>query len=208
MITTVAGSGHNGYNGDGGQATSTAMTRPYGVTLGRTGSLYIADQGNQRVRKVSGGIISTIIGGAFGDGALAVFGSLDAPSAVATDKIGNVYVADSGHNSVRRTAPDGAIMTLAGAGISGYSGDGGAAIEAQLNQPGGIAVDASGAVYIADSNNHRIRKVATDGTITTIVGTGRCFGGDGDPATQAQLTQPQGLFLDASDTWDRPDCRD
>lgn len=198
MITTVAGNGNNGYDGDGGAATSAAMARPYGVTVDKAGILYIADQGNQRIRRVSGGIISTIAGATFGDGTLAVFGSLNAPNAVAKDKIGNVYVTDSGHNSVRRIAADGAITTLAGTGVSGYSGDGGPAVKAELNQPSGIAVDSSGAVFIADSNNHRIRKVATDGTITTIAGTGCCYSGDGGPATSAQLNSPHGLFMDAS----------
>jgi uncharacterized protein (TIGR03437 family) len=204
-ITTVAGNGALGYAGDGGPATSAKMAYPYGVTLDKAGYLYITDQGNQRIRKVTGGTISTIAGSTFGDGAPAVFGSLNTPNAVAKDKNGNVYVADSFHNSVRKIATDGTIATLAGTGVSGYSGDGGPAVKAQLNRPGGVAVDASGAVYIADSFNSRVRKVATDGTIATIAGTGSSLG-DGGFATQAQLWEPQGLVIDASGSLFIADC--
>jgi uncharacterized protein (TIGR03437 family) len=207
-ITTVAGNGGYGYTGDGGPATSAEMTAPGGVSLDKAGNLYIADRGNQRIRKVSGGTISTIAGSTFGDGAPAVFGRLNWPNAVAKDKNGNVYVADSFNNSVRKIAADGTITTLAGTGVSGYSGDGGSAVKAQLNKPSGVAVDASDGVYIADGWNFRVRKVATNGTITTIAGSGNCCNawGDGGLATQAQLWNPQGLFVDTSGSLFIADC--
>jgi uncharacterized protein (TIGR03437 family) len=196
IIQTFAGNGSDSYAGDGGPATAAAMMDPLGVTLDSAGNLYIA--GALRIREVSGGIIATIAGSTFGDGGPAVFGSLNFPVAVAKDGNGNVYVADSGHNSVRKIAVDGAITTLAGTGLAGYSGDGGPAAKAQLNQPAGVAVDASGAVYIADTLNSRVRKVAGDGSIATVVG-GAAGGssGDGGPASQAELEGPRGIAIDA-----------
>ena len=197
-ITTVAGNGGYGYTGDGGPATSAEMTSAYGVTLDKAGNLYIADCHNQRIRKVAGATISTIAGSTFGDGAPAVFGRLNMPTAVAKDKNGNVYVADTGHNSVRKIAADGTITTLAGTGVAGYSGDGGPAVSAQLNQPRGVATDTSGAVYISDSGNSRIRIVAADGMIATVAGSGTAgYSGDGGPAAQAQLRGPSGMAVDS-----------
>ena len=197
-ITTVAGNGTLGYFGDGGPATSAALSLPVGVTLDNAGNLYIADQANWRIREVSGGNIGTIVGSTFGDSAPAVFGSLNTPNAVAKDKNGNVYVADTGHNSVRKIAADGTITTLAGTGGAGYSGDGGPAVSAQLNQPRGVATDTSGAVYISDSGNSRIRIVAADGMIATVAGSGTAgYSGDGGPAAQAQLRGPSGMAVDS-----------
>jgi sugar lactone lactonase YvrE len=191
IIGTVAGNGVAGFAGDGGAATSAALNAPNGVTFDRSGILYIADRGNQRIRSVSGGIIRTFAGEFHGDGAPGVFAQLIAPSAVTQDKSGNLYATDAGGNSVRKIAPDGTITTLAGTGAAGSAGDGGPAIAAQLNQPGGIAVDASGAVFIADTGNNRIRKVSTGGTITTVQG------GDGT-ADDERLAAPRGLFFEAS----------
>ncbi|MGJ5814864.1 DUF3472 domain-containing protein [Paludibaculum fermentans] len=197
-ITTVAGNGGNGNTGDGGPAASAEISSPSGVAVDNGGRILIVDKTNQRIRTVSGGIIGTIAGAAFREGVPAVFAGLNQPGAVAKDAQGNVYIADSGNHSVRKVATDGSITTLAGTGVSGYSGDGGRATNARLNQPAGVAVDSSSAVFIADSLNHRIRKVAADGTITTFAGTGCCYGGDNRPAAEAQLNYPRGLFIDPS----------
>jgi uncharacterized protein (TIGR03437 family) len=198
-IATLAGNYDAGYGGDGGPATAATLSMPVGVAVDGAGNLYVADSGNRRIREISGGNIATIAGSTFGDGAPAVFAGLNAPNAVWKDGNGNVYVADTGNNEVRRIAADGTIITLAGTGEPGYSGDGGAAANAQLNRPNGVAADAAGNVYIADTFNSVVRKVAADGTITTFAGTGTAgYAGDHRPAAQAQLYLPHGLFVDAS----------
>jgi len=199
-ITTVAGNGSFGFAGDGGAATSAGLAYPAGVAVDASGSLYVADFGNARIRKVTAtGIIDTLVGGALGDGGLGVFGVLNQPSGVASDNAENTYVADTYNHRVRMVAANGTITTVAGTGVAGFSGDGGAATSAQLNGPQGVALDASGNLYIADSSNHRVRMVAANGTITTVAGTGVAgFSGDGGAATSAQLNSPQGVALDAS----------
>ena len=134
-----------------------------------------------------------------GDGGAAVDAQLDSPVGVAVDASGNVYVGDTGNDRIRRIAPDGTISTFAGTGVRGYGGDGGAAVDAQLSAPYGVAVDASGNVYVVDSINDRIRRIAPDGTISTFAGTGRAgYGGDGGPAAEAQFNRPFGVALDAA----------
>ncbi len=263
-ITTVAGTGaSSGFSGDGGPATDAQLSSPTGVAIDGAGTLYIADQVNNRIREVTkGGIISTQAGnsatGAFsGDGGLGTAADLNLPLGVVVDSSGNFYIADSQNDVVRKVTPADAISTFAGeyglgfaftgdGGVAtaaafdepgalaldnagnmyvvdvvnnrirkinissniittiagsngkGYSGDGGLATIANLNRPLGVAVDSSGAVYIADSENNRIRKVVGS-TITTVVGTGTpSFSGDGGAATKATLNNPSGVAVDAA----------
>ena len=159
----------------------------------RRAALYIADQVNNRVRKVSGGIITTVAGtgtaGYSGDGGQATSAQLNNPLGVAVDAQGSLYIADYANHRVRKVS-GGIITTVAGTGTAGYSGDGGQATSAQLNFPVGVAVDAQGSLYIADSDNYRVRKVS-GGIITTVAGTGTAgYSGDGGQATSAQLNVP------------------
>ena len=166
------------------------------------GNLYIADTNNDRIRKVdSAGTITTIAGTGErrfgGDGGPAIQAQLDAPSGVVVDGAGNLYIADRANHRIRKVDSTGTITTIAGTGERGFGGDGGPATQARLNYPYGVAVDGAGNLYIADLANHRIRKVDSTGTITTFAGTGeRGFGGDGGPASQAQLNFPTGVAVD------------
>ena len=195
-ITTVAGTGQRGLAGDGGAATSALLKRPHGVAVGPDGSIYIADFDNARVRKVSPlGIISTFAGGgaALGDNGPATSAQLSAPSGVALDAAGNVFISECGGNRVRKVTPTGTITTVAGTGQSGSFGDGGPATAATLNCVSAVAVDASGNLYLSDIGNNRVRKVS-QGTITAFAGTGQSgFSGDGGPATSAAVSGPEGL---------------
>jgi sugar lactone lactonase YvrE len=199
IITTVAGTTTPGFSGDGGRATLARLYGPSGVAFGPDGSLYIADTYNSRIRQVGAdGIITTFAGGgtASGDGELATNATLGYPSGVAVGPDGSLYFADAGTSYVRRVGLDGIIMTVAGTGTAGYSGDGGEAIMAQLNGPSGVAFGPYGSLYIADQSNHRIRRVGSGGIITTVAGTGTPdFNGDGGPATEAQLNSPAGVVL-------------
>jgi uncharacterized protein (TIGR03437 family) len=201
-INTIAGDGTAGYNGDGAAAISAELNFPTGLALDSTGNLYIADSLNRRIRKVAGTTISTIGGNGIlsysGDGGAAVAAQLNAPQAVATDSAGNFYIADTANNVVRKVTAGGTITTIAGNGTAGFGGDGGAPTSAQLNAPQGILVDASGNIYIADTQNARVRKISGN-TITTVAGSGTAgFGGDTGSATSAQLNVPIGLALDAA----------
>jgi uncharacterized protein (TIGR03437 family) len=203
-IITIAGNGTRGFSGDGGPATNAALIEPYGVTADSAGNVYFADQGNHRVRKINAqGLISTVagngVGAASGDGGAATSASLNFPSGVAVDASNNLYIADSLNERIRKVVTDGTITTIAGNGVRGSSGDGGPATGASLNFPSGVAVDANGNVYIADSGNHRIRKVGTNRTITTVAGTGAPgFGGDGGAATGALLNLPVAVAVDGA----------
>ncbi len=164
-ITTIAGNGIDGFSGDGGFATTASMSFPLGLARDQFGNLYFADGNNNRVRKITpGGIISTVVGdgvGHFaGDGGPAISASLNIPSDVAIDFAGNLYIADSGNNRVRKVDTSGAISTVAGTGTDGFSGDGGPASQAALNFPWALTTDASGAVYIADRVNSRVRRIS------------------------------------------------
>jgi len=206
IITTVAGNGCCGYSGDGQLATSAALTYPQGVAVDSSGNIYIADTGNNVVRKVStSGIITTIAGrfgqvGFFGDGGPAVASLLYAPAGVAVDGSGNLFIADTVNNVIRKiTASTGNISTVAGTTTQGFAGDGAAATMAELYLPTGVFVDASGNLFIADRGNNRIRKVSTGGTITTVAGNGTgVSSGDGGTATAAGLPSPTSIALDAS----------
>ena len=193
IISTVAGNGTPGFSGDGGPATSAQLDGPMGVAVDASGSLFIADRFNIRIRKVTPqGIISTVAGNA----------QLSAPVGVAIDASGNLFIADSGSSLIRKVTPQGTISTVAGNGGSGFfSGDGGPATSAQLSGPIGVAVDASGNLFIVDGRAPRVLKVTSQGTITSIAGNPGFPGsndGDGGPATLAQLSGSTGVAVDAS----------
>jgi uncharacterized repeat protein (TIGR01451 family) len=203
-ITTVAGTGTGGYNGDNIAATSAELYYPFDVALDSAGNLYIADQGNQRVRKVnSSGTITTVAGtgtaGYNGDNITATSAQLYEPTGVAVDSAGNVYTADYGNNRVRKVDTTSTISTVAGTGTAGYNGDNIAAASAELNGPTGVAVDSAGNLYIAELNGQRIRKVNISGTITTVAGTGTAgYNGDNITATSAEIDNPYKVALDAA----------
>jgi trimeric autotransporter adhesin len=207
IITTVAGNGVSGYSGDGGPATSAALSYPYGTAVDGSGNLYVADTGNNCIRRVmtSTGIITTVAGngvsGSSGDGGPATSAGLMNPSDVAVDGSGNIYIADTGNNRIRMvTKSTGIISSVAGTGVTGYSGDGGPAISAALSFPSGVAVDGLGSIYIADADNHCIRMVMTStGIITTVAGSGVAgYSDDGGLATSAALSYPYGIAVDGS----------
>lgn len=195
IITTVAGIGSEGYNGDGIPATQAKLSWPEDVILAPDGSFYIADTYNYRIRHVgTDGIIHTVAGtGVYGyndDGIPATTAQLRTPRGIALGPDGSLYIADTENERIRRVGPDGLITTVAGTGIGGYSGDGGPATQARLNRPMSVAVGPDGALYIADWGNTRVRRVGTDGIITTVAGTGASgYNGDGIPATQATFTE-------------------
>jgi sugar lactone lactonase YvrE len=203
IISTVAGTGSSGFSGDGGQGTAAQVSFPSGVAADASGNLYIADTENSRIRRVSpDGVITTFAGGVYGisgDGGPAAGAGLMLPYGLSADAYGGLYIADVFGNNIRKVSSGGIISTVAGTGSQGFSGDGGPAASAQLNNPYGVAIDLSGNLYIGDTFNQRIRKVSLDGTIATIAGTGNSgFSGDGGPATAAQLYFPMGLALDSS----------
>ena len=200
VITSIAGGGSS--IGDNGPATSAQLGFPSGVLVDSSGDLYIADSSSSRIRKVSNGVITTVAGngtaGFSGDNGPATSAQLNYPNGVAVDSVGNLYIADTANNRVRKVS-NGLITTIAGGGSS--LGDNGPAAMAQLNSPNGVAVDASGNLYIADTLNYRIRKVA-NGNITTVAGTGtqgfvNAFFGIAVPATSASLTYPTGVAVDS-----------
>jgi len=204
IIDTVVGNGSLGYSGDGGPATEAMLKTPWNVTVDAAGNLYIADLSGQRIRKVdTDGIITTVAGngnaGYRGDGVLATETRLYNPYDVAVDAAGNIYIADCSNYRVRKVDTDGIITTVAGTGTSGYSGDGGPATAAKLGGPYSVALDVEGNLYIGDSGNRRIRKVDTNGIITTVAGNGITgYGGDGGPATEAYLSRLCGVAVDSA----------
>lgn len=202
LITTVAGNGTAGYSGDNTLATSAQLNHPFSIAADALGNYYIADRYNNCIRKVASGVITTVAGigssGYSGDNGPANAAALNDPTGVAVDNSGNIYIADHGNNRVRKVDATGTITTIAGNGNPAFSGDNGPAAQAELNQPGGIATDASGNIYIADQGNQRVRKIAA-GVITTIAGSGvQGFSGDNGPATQASLYFPAGIATDAN----------
>ncbi len=202
VVSNFAGNGTSGFGGDNGAATGAQLNSPHTVAVDSSGNVYIADTGNARIRKVSGGVIATIAGsgtvGFSGDGGSGTSAQLNSPTAVAVDSAGNVYIADFGNNAVRKLSSGGTISTVAGNSRQGYSGDGGAGTQAQLNGPQGVAVDSAGNVYIADTLNNRVRKL-TGGNIQTVAGIGiPGNAGDGGPAASAQLAAPTGIAVDSS----------
>jgi sugar lactone lactonase YvrE len=203
VISTVAGTGTSGFSGDNGPATSATMKAPYGIAVDAAGNLYIADSGNNRIRKVSNGTITTIAGigtaGFSGDNGLATSASINAPYGVAVDASGNVFIADQGNNRIRKVTGT-TITTYAGTGANTSTGDGGPATSATFYSPQDVAVDASGTVYFSDANYEVVRAVTPSGIINTVAGynLGSGFSGDGGPALGAKLSSPRGLALDKS----------
>jgi sugar lactone lactonase YvrE len=209
-LTVVAGNLTPGYSGDGGRATNAQLYCPLGLAFDAKDDLYVTDDhGTDRVRMIDPrGIISTIAGsgtpeldagGYSGDGGPAIRAHLQMPVGIATDIHGNLYISDRDNSVIRKVTADGTITTIAGTGQAGYSGDGGAATAAELDGPIGIVVDAQGNVYIADSNNGRVRKIDTGGIITTIAGIGQTGStSEGGPGPETALADPEWLALDAA----------
>ncbi len=199
-ITTVAGNGEQGFFGDGGLATSASLNTPTAVAVDASGNVYIADSNNNRIRVVANGNINTFAGngnaGYSGDGGAATSASLYTPRGVAVDANGVVYIADTNNHVVRKVSA-GTISTIAGnAQQQGFYGDNGTASSAGLDTPTGIAVDATGKVYVADSNNHRVR-LLSGATLSTLAGNGTAaYSGDGAAATSAAIAFPLGVSLD------------
>ncbi|HWC98638.1 MAG TPA: IPT/TIG domain-containing protein [Candidatus Sulfopaludibacter sp.] len=204
IISTVAGNGFIPYSGEGGAATSAAVGVS-AVAVDGSGNLYIADTISNKILKVTpGGTITTLAGNGAttyaGDGGPATKASFFSPSALAADNAGNVYIADSQNNRVRKVDSSGTITTVAGNGSLGLAGDGGPAKSASLWLPSGLALDSAGNLYIADTTNGRIRKVDTSGTIRTVAGGALLpgFSGDGGAATSAGLFLPGGVAVDGA----------
>jgi len=213
VVTTVAGNGTDGYSGDSGLATGATLNAPTGIAIDGAGNLYIADQGNNLIRRVDAitQIITTVAGGGttpsgadtYGDGGPATSAILDGPQSVAVDSSGNVYIADTYHQLIRMVnAATGIISVVAGGGTAtgtdGF-GDGLAATSVALGNPSGVALDSAGNLYFADTGNNLIRRVdASSGIISAVAGNGSWgYSGDGGLATSANLASPQSVALDA-----------
>ena len=203
MMTRYAGSGESGFSGDGGPAVKARLKTPANLTFDSKGNLYIADRDNHRVRKVdTRGNITTFAGtgkaGFSGDGGPAVNAELNLPSGLAADGKGNIFISDRSNDRIRVVDKKGNIHTYAGSGVEGFRGDAGPALEAQLAKPFGIALDGKGNLYIADRKNNRVRRVSTQGIITTVAGDGGFFFmGDNGPAYRASVAAPTGVAIDS-----------
>ncbi len=201
IVTTVAGNGSQSYSGNGGAATAAALFWPCCVITDDTGNLYIADSWNNVIRKVNtAGIINLFagnqVGGFSGDNGNALAAELNKPFRIAFDRNWNMLVADCFNDRIREINTAGIITTIAGNGMASYSGDGGAASDAELNNPYGVCIDASGNIYIADTQNNRIRVINSSGTISTVAGVGMSgYSGDGGAAIAAEVNGPTGVSL-------------
>jgi len=207
VINTFAGTGAQGFSGDGGAATSAQLDSPTGIAVDASNNVYIADTHNNRIREVlaSTGVINTIAGtgvaGFAGDGAAATSALLNYPTAVAVDSAGNIYIADTNSHRIREIK-SGTISTVAGDGEQFYSGDSGLATAAGLDSPNGVAVDSSFNIYIGDTHNQRVRLVTfTTGIISTLAGTGvKTYTADGVAANSSALARPRGLAISPNGT--------
>lgn len=202
-ITTIAGTGAQAFGGDGGLATSAWLSLPVDVEFDALGNVIIADRGNNRLRKITSGTITTISGsntpGSSGDGGPAINALMNNPHFMCKDANGNIYITEFFNNKVRRISPSGTITTVVGTGSMASTGDGGLAINASLNGPTGIAMDALGNLYVAESSGNKIRKVSPGGIISTYAGTGvGGAAGDGGPANLATVNSPRGMKVDAN----------
>ncbi|HEV8129504.1 MAG TPA: NHL repeat-containing protein [Candidatus Eisenbacteria bacterium] len=206
IITTVAGNGSPGATGDGGAATAARLNSPRGIQVAANGDLYIGDRSNEKIRKVTAatGVIITYAGtgtaGYSGDNGAATAARLNHPQGLHLTSAGDLYVADAGNHVIRKISAGGIISTFAGTGTAGYTGNGGLATNARLNAAEAVHLSPSGDLYIADTGNHVIRRVAVgSGIISTIAGTGVAgFAGDGGPASAARFDSPRGLAISPS----------
>ncbi len=204
-ITTIVGTGVAGYNGDDIQASTARLNFPIGIALDDSDNIFIVDNNNNRIRKVTAasGVITTVAGngssGDSGEGGAATAATFNEPQNVVVDTAGNLYISDIGNHKVKKVT-GGMIATIAGTGTAGFSGEGGLATAAQLNGPNNVSLDSAGNIYICDAENSRIRRITiSNGFITTIVGTGtRGFGGDNGQATNASINSPVGAIVDAA----------
>jgi sugar lactone lactonase YvrE len=202
IITTIAGNGTAGFGGDNGPALKASFNFPAGLCLDQTGNLYVADRNNHRVRRIdTSGIVTTVAGVGVpdmgGDGGPAVEAYLNYPSDLVCDGKGNLYISDRSNNRIRKVDSKGVISTIVGMGLPEFGGDFGPATGAFLKYPFGIDLDNKGNLYIADRGNNRIRKVDTQGIITTVAGDGtHFFSGDYGPATRASLAYPTDVVVD------------
>lgn len=206
-ITTICGTGVQGYSGDNGPALTAQILAYQGqLSVDAVGNIYIGDRDNARIRKitVSTGSITTVVGngtgGFSGDGGLATAAQINFCEGVAVDNAGNIYICDRGNNRIRKVSTTGTITTICGNGTASSTGDGGLAAAATVNSPGHICVDQSGNIYFTEVSGHRIRKIAPTGTITTYAGTGvgGTNTGNGGLATAATINNPWGITCDAS----------
>jgi sugar lactone lactonase YvrE len=209
IISTFAGTGIAGYSGDGGSAVNCQINGANGITTDISGNVYFADEGNKVIRKINlSGIITTIAGGGtsgLGDGGLAINAAFGDPTDVGVDNAGNIYVSDISQNRIRKINVVGIITTIAGNGNTGFSGNGGQAVNALLWNPTAIAVDGPGNIYISDGENNSIRKIDITGVINTIAGYslwpsgggGNLNNGDGGYATNAAIGYNEGVAVDA-----------
>ena len=206
-IITVAGNGTAGYKGDNGPATAAELNDPNSVAVDSAGDLFIADTGNNVIREVvkATGDIITVAGngtaGYSGDNGPATAAEINSPRGIAVDAAGDLFIADSRNNVIREVVKaTGDIITVAGNGTAGYSGDGGPATAAELDEPCGVAVDSAGDLFIADAGNNAIREVVkATGDIITVAGNGTAgYSGDGGPATAAELNGPVGVAVDSA----------
>lgn len=206
MIETVAGNGESSRSGDRGAAVDAAIFGPSAVFLDGAGVLYFSEWNGNSLRRVdAAGRITSFAGtgiyGYGGEGQQAVVARLWNPSDIFRSGTGEIYLSEWSNHRIRRIERDGSLVTLAGTGIAGFTGDGGPAVSARINGPNGLFVGEDGVVYFSDLANHRVRRIALDGTITTVAGLGFAnFSGDGGPADRAGLDSPSGLFVDASGT--------
>lgn len=204
IISTVAGAGTAGFNGDGKPATSTQLNQPWDVSFDAAGLLLVVDCNNNRVRRVSAaGVVSTVagtgVGGYNGDGIAATSAALNFPYQARVGPGNVTYIVEGSGNRLRAVSANGTITTVAGTGAAGFSGDGGPASLAQLNAPRSVVVGPDGSVTVGDFNNARVRTVSTGGNISTVAGSGAAtFSGDGGPATSAGVREPYGLAYDAA----------